>query len=302
VGACCTDRREWKALETVHAVSRAEVLSVSPANAWEFVAASRLVLSDLDVAVPALGVPAFGVVYSNTLGVERHALGQSASGLAGAGHLAILSPEAETRWSFNQMGEIVLVYLSDRLLRRASEEAFDREPANVEILPRFLIRDLILEGIAHQLLRQMMSPKAYSRLSADELAQKLALHLIGAHSSSQSVPPSRSYAMAPRRLARAKEYIESNLSQDISLQELADVASMSIFHFAKMFRLATGLAPHQYLTWRRMSEARSLLHRSHLSISEVGQAVGYHSRTHFTLLFRRCLGMSPSEFRTVLRT
>ena len=77
---------------------------------------------------------------------------------------------------------------------------------------------------------------------------------------------------------------------------------MSIFHFAKMFRLATGLAPHQYVTQRRMSEARSLLHRSHLSIPEVGQAVGYHSRTHFTLLFGRHLGMSPSEFRMVLRT
>jgi AraC family transcriptional regulator len=297
-----TDRREWKALETVHAVSRAQVLSVSPANAWEFVTASRFLASDLDVAVPALGVPAFGVVYSDALAVERQALGQSVSGLAGAGHLAVLPPEAETRWTFDQPGEFVLVYLSDRLLRRASEEAFDRDSATLEILPRFLIRDLVLEGVAHQLLRQMMSPNAHGRLSADQLAQRLALHLIGAHSNRQTIPCDQSCAMAPRRLARAKDYVESNLGRDISLQELADVAGMSIFHFAKMFRLATGAAPNQYVMERRVSQARALLHRSHMSVSQVGQAVGYYSRTHFSLMFRRHMGMSPSEFRMVLRT
>jgi AraC family transcriptional regulator len=77
---------------------------------------------------------------------------------------------------------------------------------------------------------------------------------------------------------------------------------MSIFHFAKMFRLATGSAPHQYVMEQRVSQARALLHRSHMSVSEVGQAVGYYSRTHFSLMFRRHMGMSPSEFRMVLQT
>jgi len=240
-------------------------------------------------------------VYGAELEVQRKLQGTSVAGVGAPGHLAILSPDAETRWSFDRPGEVVLVYLSDELMRRASEENFEREVRSLEIVPRFLIRDLTLERVAHQLLHEMGRPAPSGRLYVETLAQSLAVHLIASHSS-LSVP-SRTPAcpMSPRKFARAKEFIEANLARDISLLEIADAVSMSVFHFAKMFKQTSGRAPHQYMTERRMLEARSLLHRSGLSVAEIAATVGFQSRTHFAVLFHRHLGMSPREFRAVLR-
>ena len=72
--------------------------------------------------------------------------GRRASGGVVAGKLAILPPDAETRWIFDKTGDIVLVYISRNLLDRAVEEGADRDPRLVETIPRFLVRDLILES------------------------------------------------------------------------------------------------------------------------------------------------------------
>jgi AraC-like DNA-binding protein len=85
------------------------------------------------------------------------------------------------------------------------------------------------------------------------------------------------------------------------LQEIADAAGVSAFHFARGFKRATGLPPHQFLTQERLLQARALLHNPSLSIGEVAQAVGF-SHSHFTALFTRRLGMTPTKFREVLRT
>jgi hypothetical protein len=57
------DRLEWKALETVHACARAEVRLASSASSWDALAASRFLLGQVDVNLPPLTVPAFGVNY-----------------------------------------------------------------------------------------------------------------------------------------------------------------------------------------------------------------------------------------------
>jgi AraC family transcriptional regulator len=74
---------------------------------------------------------------------------------------------------------------------------------------------------------------------------------------------------------------------------------MSVFHFAKAFKQATGQAPHQYLTARRLLQARALLHDKRLPIAQVAGLVGL-SHSHFTVVFRRLMGMTPRKFREVL--
>jgi AraC family transcriptional regulator len=74
---------------------------------------------------------------------------------------------------------------------------------------------------------------------------------------------------------------------------------MSVFHFAKAFKQATGQAPYQYLTAQRMLRARQLLHDRSLSVAQVAGSVGL-SPSHFTVVFSRQMGMTPTKFRDVL--
>ena len=89
-------RAEWKALQTVHARAKADVRLVSPENDWNVIAASRFRLGQVDVLLPPLGVPAFGINYGEPLMLERTLHGRRTSGSVTPGQLAILPPDAET--------------------------------------------------------------------------------------------------------------------------------------------------------------------------------------------------------------
>jgi AraC family transcriptional regulator len=294
-------RPEWKALETVHVRADAEVLLTSLESGWTTAAASRFRLGRMDVRLPPLGVPAFGINYGESFSLERTLHGRRTSATATPGHLAILPPDSATRWVFDKQGDIVLVYLSPKMLEDVITEGAGRDASSTELVPRFLIRDLDLERIAHLLLKEICEPSPDSRLAADVLAQHLAEHLIAAHSNRAPKAGRGCHAIAPGCLRRAREFMRENLDRPMSLQEIADAAGMSAFHFARGFKRATGLPPHQYLTQQRLLHARALLHNANLSIGEVAQAVGF-THSHFTALFTRHVGMTPTKFREVLRT
>jgi AraC family transcriptional regulator len=96
------------------------------------------------------------------------------------------------------------------------------------------------------------------------------------------------------------ELIETNLARDLALAELAAAAGMTLFHFAKAFRDTTGIAPHRYVTERRLLAARTLLHDPRLSVGAIATAVGF-THSSFTRLFKRHMGMTPTAFRELLQ-
>lgn len=296
-----TDRKparpEWAALETVHKLADAEVALVSPQQDWDLLAATRFRLGKVDVSLPALGVPAFGVNYGPDMRLERTLHGRKVSGLGRAGHLSLLPPDADTRWVFDKPGDIVLVVLNRQFFERLAAE----RGKSAEIVPQFVIRDLTLERIAHQLLREIAEPTPERRLTIETLAKDLAGHLIDAHSNLE--PPQRSgpRTIPPLKLKRAEEFVLSNLDAELSLQEIAKAAGMSLFHFAKAFKQSTGQTPLAYVKEQRLRHARALLHDTRLSIADVAKAVGY-SHSYFTAEFRDLMKMTPSEFRNVLRS
>lgn len=111
-------------------------------------------------------------------------------------------------------------------------------------------------------------------------------------------PVQRGWAgLAPHRLKRVLGCIEARLAEPIQVAELAREAHMSPFHFTRMFKLATGHAPHQYLTLRRMERARELLATTDMPIAAITAAVGYQTQAHFTGVFARHAGATPKVYR-----
>ena len=107
--------------------------------------------------------------------------------------------------------------------------------------------------------------------------------------------------LSDQALSRVFELIESDLTQDLGLSELAGAAELSAFHFARSFKAATGLPPHQYVMERRLARAQELLEGSH-ALAEIAYAVGFSSQSHMTDVFRKKLGVTPGKYRREVET
>ena len=96
---------------------------------------------------------------------------------------------------------------------------------------------------------------------------------------------------------RVVEFIEEHLAEEISLAALAEIADLSLYHFARAFTQSFGVPPHRYHMARRMDRAKSLLQRSALSVTQIGIQIGFRETSSFTRAFRRFTGLTPTEYR-----
>jgi AraC-like DNA-binding protein len=104
-----------------------------------------------------------------------------------------------------------------------------------------------------------------------------------------------------RRISRARDYIGSMFAEPVTLSQLAQVACLSPNHLLRSFRKVFGGTPHQFLTERRLAEAKRLLATTELSVTEICLATGFESLGSFSYLFRRRCGCAPSMYREAKR-
>jgi AraC-like DNA-binding protein len=99
-----------------------------------------------------------------------------------------------------------------------------------------------------------------------------------------------------RRIVQAKLFIDNNYSERIDVSEIADEACYSKFHFIRTFKSIYGKTPHQYLTAVRVEKAKAMLEED-VSVTEACFAVGFDSLGSFVGLFKRRVGLTPSEYQ-----
>jgi AraC-like DNA-binding protein len=94
-----------------------------------------------------------------------------------------------------------------------------------------------------------------------------------------------------------REYIAANLEGDLTIAQLAKVACLSHFHFARAFKTAVGQSPHQYVSAHRLERAKEMLTRGDQPLLDIAIALNFSSQANFTRAFRLGTGMTPGQFR-----
>jgi len=97
------------------------------------------------------------------------------------------------------------------------------------------------------------------------------------------------------------EYVEERLDAALTLKQMAAVARLSAYHFARQFRAATGLPPHQFVILRRVERAKVLLQGNDLSLADVAALAGFSGQSVFCHHFKRLVGVTPRQFRMSAR-
>jgi AraC family transcriptional regulator len=134
------------------------------------------------------------------------------------------------------------------------------------------------------------------RIYADSLAAAFVASFLGRYM--EAPETALVTGLSPARLRQVTDYVQANLQGDLSVPKLASLVHTSEFHFSREFRRAMGVTPHQYVVERRIDKAQRLIEKSELSLAEVAWATGFPSQSHFTTVFRRHTGETPSAWRT----
>jgi AraC-like DNA-binding protein len=98
-------------------------------------------------------------------------------------------------------------------------------------------------------------------------------------------------------LRRINEYVERQLSDTISLHDLALVAGLSDCHFARAFKQSVGMPPHRYIMHRRVDRATVLILTTDRPLSQIALEVGFCDQSHFSRLIARATGQTPRKLR-----
>ncbi len=161
-------------------------------------------------------------------------------------------------------------------------------------------QDPLVAEIAFAIVSEMRTQTAGGRMLAETLAVSLAARLAHSHSGlspDKDLEQLSHQGLDRRRLIRVREYIAANLESDLAIAQLAKVACLSQFHFARAFKAAVGQSPHQYVSAQRLERAKEMLTRGDQSLLDITIALNFSSQANFTRAFRVGTGMTPGQFR-----
>jgi len=209
--------------------------------------------------------------------------------------LCALPGDHESRWWVRgQMHFVHLYFLPEHFTQRAVRE-LDREPREVTLADRTYFEDARIATLCQSLTNESWEDPD-GLLRSNETAHEILSLLL--QSQGVSRPGSAlkgGLSVAVRR--RLRDYIDAHLTQTLTLGELADVACLSEYHLARMFRTSFGLPPHAWIAQQRIERARMLLRTTGMPLAQVAARCGYANPSHFSHRFREAVGVAPVTYR-----
>ncbi len=231
--------------------------------------------------------------------------GSVAIGKRTVGQASIVPAGQQYHANWTEELEDVGIHFDPDFIARSASDLLETD--RVDIVGVCDATDPLIHQIGLSLASEVDSGAPAGAIYAESLVNTLVAHLLRHYSSAgekfQHWPthsPALSAGGLPKhKLRRVTEFIVENLGNDLTLAEIAGIAELSPFHFARSFKQATGSTPIQFLTQRRIDLAKRLLAESDLPIVEIGLRAGFKNQSHFTTLFRKITAMTPKGYRNM---
>ncbi len=174
-------------------------------------------------------------------------------------------------------------------------EGLEFDADRIELIEQRRGTDATLHHLAMALRAGVQTGAALDRMYGEGLSTALAAHLLREYGAAV-LEPKRQHGGLPRaKLVRAVEYIQDQLSADLTVSGIAQAVGMSPDYFTRLFKESNGQSPHQYVIEARVRKAKELLTTGKFTISEAAYHVGFVDQSHLTRHFKRVFGLPPKR-------
>ena len=192
------------------------------------------------------------------------------------------------------------IYLPDRLINRVAEGLGSSTPYHDRLREDFAFQaEPQFEDLVRTYVERVCSEsEPGSAIEIEARATLLVEYMLRRlHGLAPTPRTSERGGLAPWQIRRTTEFLQDNIARDVALSELAGVAKLSPFHFARAFKASLGRPPHAYLRDLRIARAKAMLVETDLAVTEIAALVGYEAPQTLGKAFRRETGVTPSDYR-----
>jgi AraC family transcriptional regulator len=215
-----------------------------------------------------------------------------------AGSIAVMpvGSVAEACWQGTK--DSLHIYLDPKLIARVATMSFELDPSRIVVPP---LDALILPELRTTMLAvdaELTAGGLGGPLMIESLANILAVRLMRHIFGLRRLVTRTDGVLTRRKLATSIDYIMANLNGSPTLEQMSALVQLSPYHFARQFKEATGLPPHQFLINRRVERAQQLLRgQGGVSLAEVAIGAGFSDQSQLCFHFKRIVGVTPGQFR-----
>ncbi len=221
--------------------------------------------------------------------------GSVAYGRRTVGQASIVPAGQQYSANWQEELEDIAIHLDPEFIARQASELVQTD--RLEFIAACEVGDPLVHQIGLALAAEVDAGAPAGSIYAESLVNTMVAHLIRHYSAAGERFQQYLGGLPKHKLRRVTEFIDENLDRDLTLTEIAEIADLSPFHFARSFKQATGSTPIQFLMQRRVDLAKRLLADSELPIVEIGLRAGFKNQSHFTTFFRKVTAMTPKAFR-----
>ena len=294
-------------LKTITPHDRLEQLPFEPTVTSSDFGWSSLRLEDYrnlpasDLKLPPMNHHIIAFHYKPPEGLLKHSCGEKqGESVMALNDITYVPARMDNSWEFGACNPHCLhILIEDSFFTHTALTATDSDPAAIEAIGSFQLRDQRAQMMAQLFHTELYEQGQTGPLYIESLTTAFTIYLLDQHTNRGKKARPQAGRLSKQQLRRVHDLMATCLKDGVSLNQMAAEINLSPYHFARQFKAAMGVAPHQYFLRMRLDEAkRRLLQTPAQSISTVAVQTGFTDQAYLTRQFRNRFGLTPAKFRT----
>lgn len=269
----------------------------SASQNWKDVRVRGYHYQSLDVPIPPMRDYMIVVYRDGLTPMNRKVSGPWRHEQVGPGTVSLLTHSTNSHWHWSVPIEVQHLYISPEKVAEIASDVYDRDIKVVQIQDILRADDPVLINVMTTLINELNSGGLGGSLFVEAVTNQVCVHLLRNYAGELREAKQAKRGLSPLQAKRVKDFIEENLDRNLSLADIAKVASISIFHLIRQFHETFGCPPYVYLTLRRLERARRMIEIGDTPLKCVAASCGFSDQSHMTRLFRREFKITPGEYR-----